>query len=841
MSVALTIDMDAGLAVTAAARVWSPNTARTIRLPASTAGLRQSLAWPEKGAGEVLDFSLETARWLGDDEITGMPVVAADAPLSVRAVCVLDSIISVWIGGGIPGATHAIDLTFSTVGGRTRSDRIALPIEDGARAIVGSGAMSDSNLVLPPSSVLGRDSRGSGPFQILTLGPGIAARNGLLQFDPAGMHGLVGPQGPQGIPGSQGLVGATGPQGLQGVPGSQGAEGATGPQGPPGVPGPQGPAGAIGPQGPQGPAGSGASITGLPVVSAIGAADLVGISQGGVDHAITFQNLLDGETIDVAAAAAAASDTDRFWVGQGTSAMAAQSFAALWTWIAGHLPGYRRRVVELSTNTQLDGSVHNDAILVCSQPITISPAFITQGSGFTCSVVNVSGGNVTFAAGVTTSSGSQTLSTGQAAELCAFSYSGGNVVFAEFGGNGAPAIPPGQVTGLAVGVTTPSSVALTWQAPATGGTATGFTVNYRVTSAGGTWSAQSASGTSLTVSGLAAATQYNFEVIANNAAGSSTASTVVTGTTLAAPTQAPGQVTGLTASGPTVSTVNLTWTAPSSGGAVASYTAQYRVTGGGGWTTAASGIVGTSYTVTGLAAATGYDFQVFAVNAAGNGAASAVATASTTVAAPGMPTGLAAGTATATTMPLSWTAPASGGAVASYSVRWSPAGANTWTTVASITGTSTTISGLTASTSYDFEVQAVNAGGNSAWTAAVTAVTTSGGNYSLSNINHNPADGATFTVNQGGIIAQISDDSAAIDGSHTVPASVAFYFSTSNSVVPTSGAQPATQWSNAGHNFWVQYINAPGTAGNYYLWAVAKDSGGNVVKTFIWPSAFTVS
>ena len=74
----------------------------------------------------------------------------------------------------------------------------------------------------------------------------------------------------------------------------------------------------------------------------------------------------------------------------------------------------------------------------------------------------------------------------------------------------------------------------------------------------------------------------------------------------------------------------------------------------------------------------------------------------------------------------------------------------------------------------------------------------------------------------------------------TVPASVAFYWSNSNTIVPTAGAQPCVQWSNAGHNLWVQYINAPGTAGNYFLWAVAKDSGGAVVATYVWPSAFTV-
>ncbi|HME19865.1 MAG TPA: fibronectin type III domain-containing protein [Acetobacteraceae bacterium] len=776
------------------------------------------------------------------------------------------------------------------------------------------------------------------------------------------------------------------------------------------------------------------SITSLAPVTTIASGDLVAISQGGTDHTISYANLLDGQTIDAATAAAPASDTDVFWVGQGSSTMLAQTFGAVWTWIKTKLPTYRRPVVEIVANTTLDGTIHNGAILVCSQPITLTPAFVNMSSGFTCSVVNVSGGNVTFAAGIVTSSGSQTLGNGQAAELRAFTYTGGDVVFAAIAGAvGLQA--PGQVTGLAVGVTTPASVALAWQVPATGGTPTGYTVNYRVTLVGGAWTSQSAAGSSLTVAGLGAATQYDFEVIANNAAGSGAASSVATGTTQAAPAQVPGQVTGLTAGGPTASTVNLSWTAPSTGGAVASYTAQYRVTGGTGWNTAASGITGTSYTVTGLAATTSYDFQVFAVNAAGTGTAPSVASATTTIPAPGLPSGLAVGTATATTMPLSWTAPASGGAVASYSVRSSPHGVGTWTTVPGIggtsttiigltagtsydfevdaanaggdsgwtgaitastvvaapglptglaagaatattmplswtapasggavasysvrssphgvgtwttvigvsgtsttitsltantsydfevdavnaggdsgwtaaitastmvaapglptglaagtatattmplswtapasggavasysvgssphdagtwtmvtgvSGTSTTITGLTVSTSYDFEVEAVNAGGNSGWTAAITATTTSGGsgNYLLT-AGMNPSAGSTWAHGTSGIAVNVNDNSVAADGSHTLPTSVMFGWSVSNSVMPTSGLTAAVGTSQSisgmsGHNLWYQWISAPAAAGAYYFWAIAKNSGGAAVATYVSPSTFAIT
>jgi len=56
---------------------------------------------------------------------------------------------------------------------------------------------------------------------------------------------------------------------------------------------------------------------------------------------------------------------------------------------------------------------------------------------------------------------------------------------------------------------------------------------------------------------------------------------------------------------------------------------QFRVTGITSWTTASGAISGTTFTLTGLAAGTSYDYQAFGVNAAGAGPASSVVTAST--------------------------------------------------------------------------------------------------------------------------------------------------------------------------------------------------------------------
>ncbi|MDQ0793684.1 hypothetical protein QFZ58_002172 [Streptomyces sp. B1I3] len=85
---------------------------------------------------------------------------------------------------------------------------------------------------------------------------------------------------------------------------------------------------------------------------------------------------------------------------------------------------------------------------------------------------------------------------------------------------------------------------------------------------------------------------------------------------------------------------------------------------------------------------------------------------------PAAPTGVRAGTATSSSVPLSWTAvPGATG----YQVY------RDGTKTLTATGTSTTVTGLAASTAYSFQVTAVNAAGESARSAAVGVTTAAGG------------------------------------------------------------------------------------------------------------------
>lgn len=200
-------------------------------------------------------------------------------------------------------------------------------------------------------------------------------------------------------------------------------------------------------------------------------------------------------------------------------------------------------------------------------------------------------------------------------------------VIATLGFIGVPAMVNAPSTSYSSG-----QVTLTWSAPAlAGGSAiTDYSIQYRASgsSAWTTWAHAASATTSATITGLTNGTAYEFQVAAINASGSGSYSPTVAATP-ALPT-VPSQVSGVVAS-PDAAGVALTWTAPASGGStITDYAVQYRVTGAGSWTTFAhAASTATSTKVTGLAAATQYDFQVAAVNERGTGAYSATTTTKT--------------------------------------------------------------------------------------------------------------------------------------------------------------------------------------------------------------------
>jgi hypothetical protein len=384
-----------------------------------------------------------------------------------------------------------------------------------------------------------------------------------------------------------------------------------------------------------GTVGPGTSIGELQLITGLTAQDLVAVSHAGTDYAIPYSSLIAGVTIDQAQAAGPAGDTDVIWAAQGSNVMAGQTFGAVWVWIANKLSTYKAPVVEITTNTNLDTTVHNGRILICSQPITLTPLVNNMGNGFRCTVINASSGNVTLGSGFVSSSGSSVLPSWQSASLSCTTYSGGTIAFAAMPTVISAAAVPGQPTGVSISGTTTTSLTVSWQAPTSGGAIASYIVQFRPTGATSwTTSTPVVGATSYQITALQPTTSYDVSVAAQNTSGVGALSTISTAVTSATQPILPAQVTGVTATPTSGATIQLSWAAQTGSAAATSFTVQYRVTGVSGWTSSVTGMTGTGGSLSGLQATTSYDFSVIGVNSIGSGPVSATVTAVTLTASP---------------------------------------------------------------------------------------------------------------------------------------------------------------------------------------------------------------
>ena len=248
------------------------------------------------------------------------------------------------------------------------------------------------------------------------------------------------------------------------------------------------------------------------------------------------------------------------------------------------------------------------------------------------------------------------------------------------------------------------------------------------------------------VTGLTVGTTYTVSVVALDTAGNETTATN-TGTFTK---PVPPNPTGLSATAASSSQVNLSWT--SGGGSTAGYKMAY-ATGASAPSNCSSGtvipgssITGTSHSVTGLTASTQYSFRVCTVNNDTSPAVSSGATASATTpqAAPPNPTNPIATATSSTQIDLSWTSGV--GSTTDYWISYqtgasAPATCATGTIISdgSISGTSHSVTGLSAATQYSFRICAINGNATPDVSSGVTVTATTsaggGGGQNIGDLN----------------------------------------------------------------------------------------------------------
>ena len=285
---------------------------------------------------------------------------------------------------------------------------------------------------------------------------------------------------------------------------------------------------------------------------------------------------------------------------------------------------------------------------------------------------------------------------------------------------------PGAPTVTATSNTT-TSLDVSWTAPGlNGGPAlTGYEVRYRISGSWIGWT-HSGTGTSATITGLTASTTYDVQVRALNGETPSDWSSTGTGSTGTPANNAPefsdGASTARSVAENTAASSNVgsAVTATDADGDTLTYTL-------GGTDAASFSIVGASGQILTSAALnyeqkTSYSVTVSVADGEGGTDTIAVTISVTDVnekpAKPATPT-VAATSGATDSLDVSWTAPGLNGgpALTGYEVRYRTGGGNWTDWTHSGTGTSATITGLTASTTYDVQVRALNGETPSDWSS----------------------------------------------------------------------------------------------------------------------------
>jgi len=268
---------------------------------------------------------------------------------------------------------------------------------------------------------------------------------------------------------------------------------------------------------------------------------------------------------------------------------------------------------------------------------------------------------------------------------------------------------PGAPTNLVATQASSTQINLSWSAPSsTGGSAiTGYKIEVK-TGSGSFSNLESntaSTSTSYSHTGLTSGTIYTYRVSAINAIGTGAPSSEASPGSSS--TNSPGTPTGLTATAASPTQVNLSWSAPTTGGAATGYKIEVKK-GSGSYETLVANSQSTStlFTHTGLTSGTTYYYRISAINSAGTSSsteASATPKETTT------PT-LTATAVSPTSIMLSWVPPSQTyhQSITGYKIeeKMSQDTYQIMTDNTNSAGTSYTITGLTTGQTHTYVVSA---------------------------------------------------------------------------------------------------------------------------------------
>jgi alpha-L-arabinofuranosidase len=368
---------------------------------------------------------------------------------------------------------------------------------------------------------------------------------------------------------------------------------------------------------------------------------------------------------------------------------------------------------------------------------------------------------------------------------------------------GTASSPAPVISAVTASGITSTSATITW----TTDQSTSSLVNYGTTTSYGSSSTLNTTLTtshSVTVTGLTAGTTYNFDVVSANSSSVSATSPNATFTTSSS-TGAP-VITAVTATSVSNTSETITWTTDQA----TSSLVNYGTTTGYGTSSTLNTTLTTSHsvTLTGLMAGTTYNFDVVSANSANTSSTSpnATFTTSSTVGTPVI-SAVTATSVSSTSETITWTTDQSTSSLVNYGTGSSYGSSSTLNTTLT-TSHSVTLTGLTASTTYDFDVVSANSSGTSATSANATFATAAG---STSGTAPNVSYVAYWGITSSGItISWSTDQSATTQVAYGTTAALG-QFTTLQTTLATS------------HGAVLTGLN-PGTT--YYFQAQSTSSGG---------------